>query len=57
MADADDKDRAEIVVLGTFFETQADDIAENRLAGLVELAEDDPRLIVARYPVGADTVM
>ena len=57
MADADGKDRAEIVVLDAFFETHADGIAENRLAGLVELAEDDPRLIVARYPVGADTVM
>lgn len=57
MADADDRDRAEIVVLDAFFETHADDIAENRLAGLVELVEDVPRLIVARYPVDADRVM
>ena len=56
MADAEDKDRAKLAVLERFFETHADEIAESRLAGLEELAEKGPRLIVARDPVGADIV-
>ena len=57
MADAEDNDRAKLVVLDEFWETIADDSAETRLAVLEKLAEDDPRLIGPKNPVGADSVM
>ena len=57
MADAEGNDTIRLVVLEPFPTINADEIAETKLAVLVELAEDDPRLIVARYPVGTDRVM
>ena len=57
MADAEDNDRAKLVVLKEFWEAIADDSAETRLAVLEKLAEDDPRLTGPKNPVGADSVM
>lgn len=63
VADAEGKGRTGPIVLEEFLEADADDIAETMLAIVDELAEPDaeygpnPRVIVLRDPVGADSVM
>ena len=57
MADAEDNDKARLVVLEDFFGTRAEESDETKLAVPEELAEDEPRFMVLRNPVGADSVM
>lgn len=63
MADTEGDGRTKPVVLQELVEAHIDDSTVARLAVQEELAEadtegsDDPRLVVVKYPVGADKVI